>query len=236
MARTRASARGERRLLSTSFADFTVFPRMRLARGGAQRTPRTLPPPSSLRPLPSGGYCASRPHTERSQTRVRTHTHTHAPPPAPRKAHTHAHGAPARALPLASARRAPKDFANFATLHPLMRRAASTASAASAAAMADFRPPGAEPYDAALQTKLKEALIAMGPNYIPRTHHLVGERAPKYANRLVLETSPYLLQHAHNPVNWFPWSDEAFAEAKRLKRPVFLSSGYSAHPRCDIDV
>jgi hypothetical protein len=37
-----------------------------------------------------------------------------------------------------------------------------------------------------------------------------------FTNRLALETSPYLLQHAHNPVNWFPWGDEAFAEARRL--------------------
>ena len=44
-------------------------------------------------------------------------------------------------------------------------------------------------------------------------------------NRLVHEKSPYLLQHAHNPVDWYPWGDEAFARARREKKPVFLSIG-----------
>lgn len=47
------------------------------------------------------------------------------------------------------------------------------------------------------------------------------------ANRLINETSPYLLQHAYNPVDWFPWSEEAFAKAKDEDKPVFLSIGYS---------
>ncbi|MEF8717232.1 MAG: thioredoxin domain-containing protein [Candidatus Accumulibacter necessarius] len=49
-----------------------------------------------------------------------------------------------------------------------------------------------------------------------------------------LESSPYLLQHAHNPVNWFPWGDEAFTEARRLGRPVFLSIGYSTCHWCHV--
>jgi uncharacterized protein YyaL (SSP411 family) len=48
------------------------------------------------------------------------------------------------------------------------------------------------------------------------------------ANRLSDETSPYLLQHAHNPVDWHPWGDAAFARAKAEDRPIFLSVGYSA--------
>ncbi|MBT2658085.1 DUF255 domain-containing protein [Bacillus sp. ISL-18] len=47
------------------------------------------------------------------------------------------------------------------------------------------------------------------------------------ANRLIQEKSPYLLQHAHNPVEWFPWGDEAFAKAKSENKPVFVSIGYS---------
>lgn len=43
------------------------------------------------------------------------------------------------------------------------------------------------------------------------------------ANRLIHEKSPYLLQHAYNPVNWFPWSDEAFQKAKSEDKPIFLS-------------
>jgi hypothetical protein len=46
-------------------------------------------------------------------------------------------------------------------------------------------------------------------------------------NRLVHEKSPYLLQHAYNPVDWFPWGEEAFAKAKAEDRPIFLSIGYS---------
>ncbi len=46
-------------------------------------------------------------------------------------------------------------------------------------------------------------------------------------NRLIGEKSPYLLQHAHNPVDWYPWGDEAFAKAAEADKPVFLSIGYS---------
>ncbi len=46
-------------------------------------------------------------------------------------------------------------------------------------------------------------------------------------NRLIHESSPYLLQHANNPVNWFPWSSEAFEKAKQEDKPIFLSIGYS---------
>ena len=58
--------------------------------------------------------------------------------------------------------------------------------------------------------------------------------AHKHTNRLINETSPYLLQHAHNPVDWWPWGDEAFAEARRLGKPVFLSIGYSTCHWCHV--
>ena len=54
------------------------------------------------------------------------------------------------------------------------------------------------------------------------------------ANRLAKETSPYLLQHQNNPVDWYPWGAEAFAAAKKLDRPVFLSVGYSACHWCHV--
>ncbi|HEX4407039.1 MAG TPA: thioredoxin domain-containing protein [Polyangia bacterium] len=98
-------------------------------------------------------------------------------------------------------------------------------------------PPGAPPYDAALSARLAAALAAKGADYVPRTHHFKGDPAkhvPTYTNRLILETSPYLLQHAHNPVDWHAWGDEAFAEAKRLNRPVFLSVGYSTCHWCHV--
>ena len=53
-------------------------------------------------------------------------------------------------------------------------------------------------------------------------------------NRLAKETSPYLLQHAHNPVDWYPWGDEAFAKARAEDKPVFLSIGYSACHWCHV--
>ena len=53
-------------------------------------------------------------------------------------------------------------------------------------------------------------------------------------NRLIHETSPYLLQHARNPVDWYPWGDEAFAQARKLDKPVFLSVGYSACHWCHV--
>jgi uncharacterized protein YyaL (SSP411 family) len=46
-------------------------------------------------------------------------------------------------------------------------------------------------------------------------------------NRLAKEKSPYLLQHAYNPVEWFPWGDEVLAKAKEENKPIFLSIGYS---------
>ena len=54
------------------------------------------------------------------------------------------------------------------------------------------------------------------------------------ANRLASETSPYLLQHAHNPVDWYPWSPEAFELARREDKPVLLSVGYSACHWCHV--
>ncbi len=56
----------------------------------------------------------------------------------------------------------------------------------------------------------------------------------KNSNRLVNEKSPYLLQHAHNPVDWFPWSEEAFEKAKRENKPIFLSIGYSTCHWCHV--
>ena len=60
------------------------------------------------------------------------------------------------------------------------------------------------------------------------------ENAPKFTNRLINESSPYLLQHAHNPVDWYPWGDEAFARAKAEDKPVLVSIGYSACHWCHV--
>ena len=56
----------------------------------------------------------------------------------------------------------------------------------------------------------------------------------KFTNHLINETSAYLLQHAHNPVNWFPWSDEALKKAKEEDKPILVSIGYSACHWCHV--
>jgi uncharacterized protein YyaL (SSP411 family) len=57
---------------------------------------------------------------------------------------------------------------------------------------------------------------------------------PKHTNRLADETSPYLLQHAHNPVDWYPWGPEAFERARAEDKPIFLSVGYSTCYWCHV--
>ncbi|HJX97361.1 MAG TPA: thioredoxin domain-containing protein [Chthoniobacterales bacterium] len=57
---------------------------------------------------------------------------------------------------------------------------------------------------------------------------------PAHTNRLAREKSPYLLQHAHNPVDWYPWGEEAFGKARRENKPIFLSIGYSTCHWCHV--
>jgi len=54
------------------------------------------------------------------------------------------------------------------------------------------------------------------------------------SNRLIHEKSPYLLQHAENTVNWYPWGDEAFQKAKKEDKPIFLSIGYATCHWCHV--
>ena len=56
----------------------------------------------------------------------------------------------------------------------------------------------------------------------------------KTPNKLVNEKSPYLLQHAHNPVDWYPWGPEAFSRAVSEDKPIFLSIGYSTCHWCHV--
>lgn len=85
-----------------------------------------------------------------------------------------------------------------------------------------------------LKKQLQEALSKQGANYKPRTKHLTNQGAPLFTNRLILESSPYLLQHAHNPVNWYSWSSEALEKAKKTNKPIFLSIGYSTCHWCHV--
>lgn len=61
-----------------------------------------------------------------------------------------------------------------------------------------------------------------------------GAQAHTFENRLIDEKSPYLLQHAHNPVDWYPWGEEAFEKARREDKPIFLSIGYSTCHWCHV--
>jgi uncharacterized protein YyaL (SSP411 family) len=67
-----------------------------------------------------------------------------------------------------------------------------------------------------------------------RTLHVDARGAPRFTNHLLGQTSPYLLQHLHNPVDWWPWGDAAFAEAVRRDVPVFLSVGYATCHWCHV--
>ncbi|HUF87839.1 MAG TPA: DUF255 domain-containing protein [Thermohalobaculum sp.] len=88
--------------------------------------------------------------------------------------------------------------------------------------------------DPDLHRRLRAALEAKGPGYRPRTRHLGPDGRPKYVNRLILEASPYLIQHAHNPVDWRPWGAGTLAEAQARDLPVFLSVGYATCHWCHV--
>ncbi len=70
--------------------------------------------------------------------------------------------------------------------------------------------------------------------YDKRTEHLDRFGNTLFINRLILEDSPYLLQHAHNPVNWYAWGTEAFEAARAEHKPIFLSIGYSTCHWCHV--
>ncbi|MFZ3208667.1 MAG: thioredoxin domain-containing protein [Geobacteraceae bacterium] len=94
--------------------------------------------------------------------------------------------------------------------------------------------PGASQFDKELINKFEEVRKQRGKDYHPRTKHFRPDGWPRYTNRLFMESSTYLLQHAHNPVNWFPWGDEAFDLAGKLNRPVLVSIGYSTCHWCHV--
>ena len=95
-------------------------------------------------------------------------------------------------------------------------------------------PPGETTLSPDLQSELEQALMDKGAGYLPATRHLLDDGRPSFTNRLILEDSPYLAQHAHNPVNWYAWGEEAFARARKENKPVFLSIGYSTCHWCHV--
>jgi len=90
------------------------------------------------------------------------------------------------------------------------------------------------PRSAKLQQEINQALKSKPASYSPRTQHLNANGSPRYTNRLILQDSPYLIQHAHNPVDWYSWGEEAFAAAKQQNKPIFLSIGYSTCHWCHV--
>jgi len=94
--------------------------------------------------------------------------------------------------------------------------------------------PGAIAFPEDLSARIGDAVKGLPGDYVPRTKHLTPEGKALFTNRLILEKSPYLRQHAHNPVNWHSWGDEAFDLAKSLNRPVFLSIGYTTCHWCHV--
>jgi uncharacterized protein YyaL (SSP411 family) len=72
-----------------------------------------------------------------------------------------------------------------------------------------------------------------GPSPVKEAR-MTDSQSKKHTNRLANEASPYLRQHQHNPVDWYPWGDEAFAKAKKEDKPIFLSIGYSTCHWCHV--
>jgi len=111
-----------------------------------------------------------------------------------------------------------------------------TCTAFVAGAAFSIAPVNAAPLDIdeKLQAELLQAYKDRGSDYKPRTEHFNDDGSPHYINRLIKEDSPYLLQHAHNPVNWHPWGKEAFDKAVQQDKPVFLSIGYATCHWCHV--
>ncbi len=80
-------------------------------------------------------------------------------------------------------------------------------------------------------------LGGVGETFAEQTNNTMAMTSPhegRKPNRLIHEKSPYLLQHAYNPVDWYPWGEEAFEKARREKKPIFLSIGYSTCHWCHV--
>src|SRR5438270_12868453 len=85
------------------------------------------------------------------------------------------------------------------------------------------------------------AIVALGCTFVllmtlanPDADANEKKAKPKYTNRLAKATSPYLLMHAHNPTDWYPWGPEAFEKARKENKLVFLSIGYSSCYWCHV--
>ena len=87
-----------------------------------------------------------------------------------------------------------------------------------------------------LPKQLKNFVIFFGlvSFLLSQSNEIDSNQKEKHVNRLAKESSPYLLQHQYNPVDWYPWGQEAFDKAAELNRPIFLSIGYSTCHWCHV--
>lgn len=94
--------------------------------------------------------------------------------------------------------------------------------------------PGISQVSTPLSQRMADEFNAKKGVYEVRTENLFADGRPRFINRLIFEDSPYLLQHAHNPVNWYAWGGEAFETAERENKPIFLSIGYATCHWCHV--
>jgi hypothetical protein len=95
-------------------------------------------------------------------------------------------------------------------------------------------PPGLAPLSQKTIQNLVKAYEKKGAEYRPRTRHKHQDGTPIFINPLIFEASPYLLQHAHNPVYWYPWGEDAFEAARTANKLILLSIGYSTCYWCHV--
>jgi uncharacterized protein YyaL (SSP411 family) len=83
-------------------------------------------------------------------------------------------------------------------------------------------------------TKVMTGLLIVLTAIVNSQDSLPMQTKHKHTNRLIQSTSPYLLQHAHNPVDWYEWGDAAFEKAKKEDKPILVSIGYSSCHWCHV--
>ena len=118
-----------------------------------------------------------------------------------------------------------------------MKRHRSTLTLLSAT-LAGFALTGCQPSGATEDTAADPAETKPAPPQttvtVTETKPPKEETKPKHTNRLANEASPYLQQHQHNPVDWYPWGEEGFKKARDENKPIFLSIGYSTCHWCHV--
>ena len=101
---------------------------------------------------------------------------------------------------------------------------------------ANFQRHDRKSFSRVLSTVAMVGLLVIQANTAREERNISTITVPhKHTNRLIKESSPYLQQHAHNPVDWYPWGSEAFEQAQKEGKPIFLSIGYSTCHWCNVN-